>query len=212
MKPESYGIWGLRPSRDGVQSTTRGPGAEPLAFTRLAVDVTFLRHASPPASAPTFPAGCTLGRVATPTVSFYRYLYNTVGARHVWWLRRTMPDMQLANLLSAPGVSLHVLTRGHEPAGFYELDARQGHTVNLSYFGLMPHVIGHGLGTALLRAAIATAWAHKPRALTVNTCTADHPRALPNYLAAGFVPVRTEREVWDVPNSLGLAIPDRLRI
>ena len=123
-----------------------------------------------------------------------------------------MPDAQLADLLSAPGVSLHVLTRGHEPAGFFEMDARQGHTVNLSYFGLMPHAIGHGLGINLLRAAVAHAWAHKPRALTVNTCTADHPRALPNYLAAGFVPVRTQREVWDVPNRLGLTISDTLRI
>ena len=171
-----------------------------------------MRQETPPAQPPCLPPGCTLGRVTTPTVSFYRYLYNTVGARHVWWLRRTMPDIQLAALLGAPGVSLHVLTRGHEPAGFYELDARLGHTVNLSYFGLMPHVIGHGLGTALLHAAVATAWARKPQALTVNTCSADHPRALPNYLAAGFVPVRTAREVWDVPNSLGLVIPDRLRV
>ena len=159
-----------------------------------------------------FPPGCTLGRVPAPSLAFYRYLYNTVGARHVWWLRRTMPDAQLAQLLAAPGVSIHVLTRDHEPAGFYELDARPGHTVNLSYFGLMPHAIGQGLGTALLRAALASAWAHSPRAVTVNTCTADHPRALPNYLAAGFVPVRTAREVWEVPDALGLVIPEALRV
>ncbi len=58
-----------------------------------------------------------------------------------------MPDDQLSALLAAPGVSIHVLTRSHEPAGFYELDARLGHTVNLSYFGLLPHAIGEGLGT-----------------------------------------------------------------
>ncbi len=204
MKLELGGVWGATP---------RGAtGASRPAFTRVGVDVTFLRQETPPALPAALPAGCTLGRVTTPTVALYRYLYNTVGARHVWWLRRLMPDTQLAPLLEAPGVSIHILTRGHEPAGFYELDARAGHTVNLSYFGLMPHVIGQGLGTALLRAAIASAWAHKPRALTVNTCTADHPRALPNYLAAGFLPVRTQREVWDVPSHLGLAIPDRLRI
>ena len=204
MKLESNGVWGRGPQR--------GSGAEPPAFTRIAVDVTFLRQEIPGLRSFGFPSDCTLGRVTTPSVAFYRYLYNTVGARHVWWLRRTIPDAQLADLLRAPGVSLHVLTRGHEPAGFYELDARQGPTVNLSYFGLMPHAIGQGLGTNLLRAAIASAWAHKPRALTVNTCTADHPRALPNYLAAGFVPLRTQREVWDVPNRLGLAVPDTLRI
>jgi hypothetical protein len=48
--------------------------------------------------------------------------------------------------------------------------------------------------------------------MTVNTCTADHPRALPNYLAAGFARLRTVREVWQVPHRLGLNIPPRLRL
>jgi hypothetical protein len=48
--------------------------------------------------------------------------------------------------------------------------------------------------------------------VTVNTCTADHPRALPNYLAAGFQVIRTVREIWDVPNRLGLVIPARLKV
>jgi hypothetical protein len=48
--------------------------------------------------------------------------------------------------------------------------------------------------------------------MTVNTCTADHPRALPTYLRAGFQKVRQVREVWDVPLRLGLRIPDHLRI
>jgi hypothetical protein len=45
--------------------------------------------------------------------------------------------------------------------------------------------------------------------LTVNTCTADHPRALPNYLKAGFRKLRTVHEEWPVPVSLGLRIPPR---
>ena len=74
--------------------------------------------------------------------------------------------------------------------------------VNLSYFGLLPHALGRGMGRALLRHAVETAWAGGgTRAMTVNTCTADHPRALPNYLAAGFRPVRAVREVWQVPHA-----------
>jgi GNAT superfamily N-acetyltransferase len=208
MKLEGHPGWALRPQRNAGTSHAK----EHAAFTRAIVDVTFLRQEAPPPSGPTgLPAEASLARVATPSVAFYRYLYNTVGAPYLWWLRRTVPDPDLAALLASPGVSLHVLTIGAEPVGFYELDARAGHTVNLSYFGLMPHAIGRGLGTSLLRAAMLTAWAHKPRALTVNTCTADHPRALPNYLAAGFFPVRTERETWDVPDSLGLVVPERLR-
>ncbi len=175
--------------------------------------VTFLRQEQPPAPAPIeLPPHTGIVRVHKPTFGFYRYLYDSVGAQYVWWLRRTVPQAQLAALITAPGVSVHVLYQGNEPAGFFELDARAVHTVNLSYFGLLPHALGAGLGTTLLRVAMATAWAHKPRALTVNTCTADHPRALPNYLRAGFTPVRTAREIWDVPDHLGLQMPEHLRV
>jgi GNAT superfamily N-acetyltransferase len=181
--------------------------------TRIVVTVTFLRQETPPAPTPiALPDGTRLLRVANPTVSLYRYLYNTVGAPWVWWLRRTLPDSELAALLASPAVSLHVLYRGEEAIGFFELDARPLTTVNLAYFGLVPHAIGHGLGTALLHAALVTAWSHQPRAVTVNTCTADHPRALPNYRRAGFFVVRTTREVWDVPNRLGLKIPEHLKV
>ena len=84
--------------------------------------------------------------------------------------------------------------------------------MNIAYFGLLPHLVGQGLGRAFLRAAIDAAWALEPRAIRVNTCTADHPRALPAYLRAGFRPVRTVREVWDIPDRLGLPIPPTLRV
>jgi len=151
-------------------------------------------------------------RLPRCSVPFYRYLYDTVGRDWVWWLRRTVPDAEIAGLLARPDISIHVLYQGGEPAGFYEIERRGDEAgTNLAYFGLMPHAIGHGVGRSLLRHAIDGAWAEKPRVLTVNTCTADHPRALPNYIAAGFRVIRTMREVWPVPNRLGLPIPDRLR-
>lgn len=181
--------------------------------TRIGVTVTFLRQERPPLPGPSLlPADTTLVRLPKPSLSFYRYLYDTTGAPYVWWLRRTMPDPELAALLAAPGISVHVLTKDHEPAGFFELDARHPATVNISYFGLLPHAVGQRLGPALLRAATVIGWAYKPRAITVNTCTADHPSALPTYLKAGFVPVRSAKEIWDVPNRLGLRIPDHLRL
>ncbi len=182
--------------------------------TRIAVDVTFLRMDAPPREpAPTFPPGAEMLRLARCSVAFYRYLYDTVGRDWVWWLRRTVPDEEIAALLARPSVSIHVLYQGGEPAGFYELERRGGEVgTNLSYFGLMPQAIGAGLGRAMLRHAVDAAWAEQPRAVTVNTCTADHPRALPNYVAAGFRVLRTVREVWPVPNRLGLRIPERLRV
>ncbi|OJW25438.1 MAG: GNAT family N-acetyltransferase [Rhodospirillales bacterium 69-11] len=179
---------------------------------RVAVTVTFLRMDRPPAeAAPVLPPGYTVVRLAAPTVGFYRYLYDTVGGDYVWWLRRTMPDAELAALLADPAISIHVLYANGEPAGFFELDARMRPDINLGYFGLMPHAVGSGIGYAFLRCAVDTVWRQQPRGMTVNTCTADHPRALPTYLRAGFRPVRQVREIWNVPTRLGLRIPDHLR-
>ncbi len=180
---------------------------------RIAVTVTFLRMVTPPASpAPELPADTTLVRLAAPSVAFYRYLYDTVGAPHVWWLRRALPDGTLADILGDQAVSVHVLYRGGEPIGFFELDGRARPDMNLSYFGLMPQAVGHGMGPAFLRAAVDEAWRSRPRLVTVNTCTANHPRALPTYLRAGFQPVRSVREIWDVPTRLGMVIPNHLRV
>lgn len=180
---------------------------------RIEVDVTFLRMEAPPVGTPPdFPPGASVVRLARCSVPFYRYLYDTVGRDYVWWLRRTVPDAEIAALLERPEISIHVLYQGGEPAGFYELERRGSeHGTNLAYFGLLPHAIGRGAGRALLRHAIDIAWAESPRLLTVNTCTADHPRALPNYVEAGFRIMRTLRELWPVPLRLGLPIPERLR-
>jgi len=182
-------------------------------FTRIAVTVTFLKQDFQPVlPGPAMPADTKIVRLGAPTVAFYRYLYATVGAPYVWWLRRTLPDEDIAAMLASQAVSIHVLYRDGEPAGFFELEERLPASVNLSYFGLMPRLVGHGLGPAFLRASIDEAWRRRPQMLTVNTCTADHPRAMPTYLRAGFVRVREVREIWDVPNRLGLVIPAHLRV
>ncbi len=181
--------------------------------SRVAVTVTFLRMDERPtdASRP-LPKSTPLVTLRACTVPFYRYLYDTVGGPHLWWLRRSLSDGAIEALLRDPLVHVTVLYRDGEPAGFFELDHRQSPVVNLSYFGLMPAAVGVGLGTAFLRAAVDMAFDFGARAVTVNTCTADHPRALPGYLRAGFRPVRAVREIWDVPTRLGMSIPEHLRV
>ena len=73
--------------------------------TTIAVSVTFLRMDMPPLNpAPSIPGETRTERAMTPTVGFYRYLYNTVGADYVWWLRRILPDVELARLLDDPAL------------------------------------------------------------------------------------------------------------
>ena len=180
---------------------------------RVSVVVTFLRmDRAPTTPAPALPPGVVVRPEPYCSEATYRYLYNTVGAAYVWWLRRIMPDQQLAGLLRNPAISIHILyDAAGRTAGFYELDATSWPSVNLSYFGLMPQAVGQGMGLAFLRNSIDEVWGRGARAMTVNTCTADHPRALPTYLKAGFRTVRELREQWNVPTRLGLEIPAHLR-
>src|ERR1051326_6121291 len=86
----------------------RRTGMEPVA--RVTVTLTFLRMDRPPVGPSRgLPTEYQVVAVQSPTVGFYRYLYDTVGADYVWWLRRTMPDRELALLLRDPAVSIHVL-------------------------------------------------------------------------------------------------------
>jgi GNAT superfamily N-acetyltransferase len=141
------------------------------------------------------PAGASLAllRSEQPTLSWYRYLYNTVGAPWLWYERRIMPDERLAAILADPQVQITVLFAGGVPAGFYELDGRSGESVELAYFGLVPEFIGRRFGPFLLDRAVAAAWDMKPQRVWVHTCSLDHPKALATYQRAGFVPFRRDR-------------------
>jgi GNAT superfamily N-acetyltransferase len=183
------------------------------ATDRAVVMVVFMRmNSRPPAPPVSLPAAVTLAPERLD-VAAYRRLYNDVGTPWLWWLRRVMPDALLARHLANPAVAIHVLRINGEPAGFFETESTTWPDINLNYFGLRPNAIGLGLGKQMLNAAIASVFTGTPglRGLTVNTCTADHPRALPNYLAAGFTEIRRVREIWDIPTRLGLTIPTHLR-
>lgn len=183
------------------------------SVTRVGVIVTFLRmDQAPRAQAPSLAPEFQIVRAQAISVPFYRYLYNTVGADYLWWLRRTTPDEELATLLRDRAVAVYTLYTKGEPAGFFELDARVWPDVNLSYFGLMPSAIGRGSGYAFLRAAVDEVWRSGAKGMTVNTCSADHPRALPNYLRAGFYVIREVREIWTIPHHLNMRIPSSMKL
>ena len=110
--------------------------------------------------------------------------------------RRKLTEEALTTLIQDPKNTLYVLYAEGSPAGMAELDFRKDGAANISYFGLMPEVIGRGLGFYLLYHSCMNAWAQPISRLTVNTCTLDHPRALPLYQRMGFVPyAREERYV-----------------
>ena len=182
--------------------------------TSVPVVVTFLRMDKAPAqAAPALPDGVRVERLSPRcTLAHYRKLYAEVGQDYLWWLRRTLSDADMEEILVDRRISISVLRDAHGDLGFYELDRRSpNRMINLAYFGLLPRAIGLGMGMPFLHHAIDTAWGEGCSALTVNTCTADHPRALPNYVRAGFHKLRQAAEIWPVPNRLGLRIPRHMR-
>ena len=165
----------------------------PAAGEVLDYTITYLAMEDRPASPPPSPIGSALAliRAEDPPVSYFLYLYGTVGAAHEWtdWFEASADDQ--AAFVSDPGISLFTLMVDGWPGGFFMLDTREGHICDLAYFGLVPEAVGRGLGHWFLSTAVQTAWdLPNIRRLTVNTCTLDHRRALPLYQRVGFVPER----------------------
>lgn len=154
---------------------------------------TYLEMRVPPAGErPAPPEGAHVERLGQCPPELYRQLYAEVGRQWSWFDRLWWSDMELAAHLARPEVSIRVLHLNGAPAGYYELVRNKDRSVEIGYFGLMPHAIGRGVGRWLLGEAIADAWSTAPARVWLHTCTLDHPAALPNYLKAGFVVTKTE--------------------
>jgi GNAT superfamily N-acetyltransferase len=144
---------------------------------------------------PPVPRGPVSALVAAerPPVWYFLSLYDAVGAEYEWTDQHDQPRSALEAFLGDPAVTLYTFMRAGWPHGFFVLDGRRNGVVDLAYFGLVPEAIGQGLGFFLLGTAVHMAWDRpQARRLTVNTNSLDHPRALPLYQKAGFVPVRRE--------------------
>ncbi len=155
---------------------------------RVSVTITYLEQtARPVLPTPLRPAGKTaIMRAENPPVHFYRYLYRLVGDQWKWVSRRRLNDADLMAIIQDPSVYVYVLYADGAPAGFAELDNRDPDYAELKFFGLSPDFIGRGLGRFFLTNIIDLAWTLSPQALRLETCSLDHPGALPLYQKMGF--------------------------
>lgn len=158
------------------------------AARRIPMTVTFLEmNAKPHCLPPRQPRGkVALLKCEKPPTHFYRYLYDTVGDDYYWVDRRKLTPEKLTEIIHDPLNQLYVLYVEGNPAGMAELDLRKQGEVNISYFGLMPEAIGRRMGFFFFYHTCMNAWAQPIHRLTINTCTLDHPRALPLYQRLGF--------------------------
>lgn len=158
----------------------------------LDTTVTFLEMTNRPSRRHALPLGVNAAilHAERPSLAFYRFLQFQVGYAWHWEQRLRMDDERLREAIHAETTEICVLYLDGAPAGFYEVDRSNPETTDLSYFGMMEHATGRGLGRWFLGAAIESCWADDPDRITVNTCTLDHPAALPLYQKMGFSAVR----------------------
>ena len=153
----------------------------------MKVKVTYLQMFARPERVESPPRdGVVVIHAKKPTVSYYRFLYETVGRDYDWPRCRKASDAELAALLHDPLVEVHVLMVEGVPAGIAELDRRSEGEIELVNFGLVPEFIGQGLGRYFLQWTIDKAWSYSPKRFWLHTDTKDHPVALANYLKRGF--------------------------
>jgi GNAT superfamily N-acetyltransferase len=142
-----------------------------------------------------------IARVPNPSPDLYRTCYRTVGEAFHWFDRWDWSDDEIARHLADPAIQLFVAKRTSGAlSGWYELRRVAGDdSVEIAYFGIVAAEFGRGFGKHLLSSAVRDAWALGPQRVWLHTCTLDHANALPNYLARGFAPYRTETYEVDSP-------------
>ncbi len=126
-------------------------------------------------------------RAAIPSPELNRFLYATVGSEWSWHERLAWDRERWMVWLDRPEVETWIGYLDGTPAGHFEVEAQNGGAVEIVYFGLLPGFIGRGLGPELLDTAVERAWQLASTRIWVHTCTLDHPRALTNYQARGFL-------------------------
>ncbi|KJS11964.1 MAG: acetyltransferase [Hoeflea sp. BRH_c9] len=163
----------------------------------LKATVTHLEMTRPPRALAPLPVNlhATLMRATDIPLHFYRYLQWQVGGELHWVNRLRMSDEHLSKIVHAETTRIFVLSVDGAPAGFFELSDLDDGTVELSFFGLMEHVRGRGLGAWMLGQAVSTAWLATPARVLVSTNTLDHPAALQLYQRVGFEPVSQNQAI-----------------
>lgn len=180
-------------------------GAYPVAAGKMAVIVTYLEMLARPALKDTpLPQGVSFRQV-TPSLDWYRDVFDRVGTRDwLWYGRLQLSEAELQTVLQDPKVAFFTLTKDGVDEALLELDFRKAGACELAYFGLTTRLIGTGAGRYLMNEAITRAWDAGISRFHVHTCTNDSPQALAFYQRSGFVPYRREVDIDDDPRCTGL--------
>jgi len=136
-----------------------------------------------------WPDGISFTRETDISLAAYRALYDDVGRQWHWVNRRLLTDRQLSAIIHHPATEIFTLKRRDRAIGFVELNFKLFPQVEIVFVGLVNDAIGKGLGSQMLQQAISYIYSRAPSRIIIQTCTLDHPSALPLYQSFGFTPV-----------------------
>ncbi len=177
----------------------------PIQPGQVGAVVTYLEMTERPKPRLVPEAPLRLVRWPNPSPGKYRMLFERVGGPWLWYSRLAMSDAELKAIMA----EVHaVIDRRGVEVGLIELDFREPGDCLIRFLGLVPELAGKGLGRWLFAQTLALAWRPEVRRVHVNTCTLDHPAALPSYLRAGFRPYKRAFESFPDPRLHGLLPPD----
>jgi GNAT superfamily N-acetyltransferase len=164
------------------------------------VTVWHLVHSGVMPDAVPAPPGVVLCEQSRDQANWSARMYAQVGAPWQWVDRRDWSAEQWDAWVATEGFWLGLVVVDGTPRGYLELTG----ATRIAFLGIDTAVTGRGIGRWLLTEAVRRALARPETVeLTVQTCALDHPSALPNYEARGFVVARTETEWRDVSSDPG---------
>ena len=117
--------------------------------------------------------------------SYFKYLYNRVGAKYEWFYGNFQTDHDLQRYLNTFYRHYVTLMLGGKPIGFAIL-TKVDKECNLSYFGIFPEYTGFGLGRKMLLECMQYATDIGCDKMWLYTTSNDHPGALSLYRKVGF--------------------------
>ena len=145
----------------------------------------------------------TFRRIEEPDLDAYRDLFRRVGEQWLWFSRATMSDDELREVLRRPLIEHYALGTPGADEGLVELDFRVEGECELGFFGLTGPTVGQGAGRWLMNQIQELVWSRPIKRFWLQTCTLDHPAALPFYIRTGFEPFRRQIEVANDPRLTG---------
>jgi GNAT superfamily N-acetyltransferase len=167
--------------------------------------VTFLEMTERPPLRPLPSSQLRLERWQSPHPDRYRELFRRVGGRWLWYSRLAMDDDTLGGTIA----QVHAVVDARRiEVGMIELDFSIAGECLIRFLGLVPELAGNGHGRWLFAQLLALAWAPGISRVHVNTCSLDHPAALPSYMRAGFRAYKRAFESFPDPRLAGLLPAD----